>query len=48
MQALHILLMRLVDVGLAGVLFLAPLFMGGRGDVGRCVYVALEGSQWTR
>jgi len=34
-------LLRLVDAGLIGVLFVAPLFMGGRGDVGRLVYVAL-------
>jgi O-antigen ligase/tetratricopeptide (TPR) repeat protein len=34
-------LLRLVDLGLASVIFVAPLFMGGRGDVGCCVYVAL-------
>lgn len=35
------LLLRLVDAGLIGVIFVAPLFMGGRGDVGRLVYVTL-------
>lgn len=34
-------LLRLVDAGLMGVIFLAPLFMGGRGEIGRLVYVAL-------
>jgi len=34
-------LLRLVDAGLIGVIFVAPLFMGGRGDIGRLVYVAL-------
>lgn len=34
-------LLRLVDAGLIGVLFVAPLFMGGRGDIGHLVYVAL-------
>jgi len=29
----------LVDVGLASVLFVAPLFMGGRYDIGRLAYV---------
>lgn len=33
--------LRLVDAGLVGVMFVAPLFMGGRGDIGRLVYVAL-------
>ncbi len=33
-------LLRLVDIGLAGVIFVAPLFMGGRYDVGRLAYVA--------
>lgn len=32
-------LLQLVDAGLIGVIFLAPLFMGGRGDIGRLVYV---------
>ena len=35
------ILLRLVDAGLLGVIFVAPLFMGGRGDIGRLVYVAL-------
>jgi len=35
------ILLRLVDAGLVGVIFLAPLFMGGRYDVGRLVYVAV-------
>ena len=34
------LLLRLVDVGLGAVIFFAPLFMGGRNDVGRLVFVA--------
>ena len=33
-------LLALVDAGLAGVIFAAPLFMGGRHEVGRLVYVA--------
>ncbi len=32
--------LRLVDAGLIGVIFVAPLLMGGRGEVGRLVYVA--------
>ena len=40
-DAISRFLLRLVDVGLAGVIFLAPLFMGGRYDVGRLVYVAI-------
>jgi O-antigen ligase/tetratricopeptide (TPR) repeat protein len=35
------MLLRLVDAGLLAVLFLAPLFMGGRGEIGRLVYIAL-------
>lgn len=35
------MLLRLVDAGLMGVIFLAPLFMGGRGEIGRLVYIAL-------
>jgi O-antigen ligase/tetratricopeptide (TPR) repeat protein len=35
------LLLKLVDAGLLGVIFVAPLFMGGRGDIGRLVYVTL-------
>lgn len=35
------LLLRLVDAGLLGVIFVAPLFMGGRGDIGCLAYVAL-------
>ena len=35
------LLLRLVDAGLLGVIFLAPLFMGGRGEIGRLVYISL-------
>lgn len=35
------LLLRLVDAGLLGVVFLAPLFMGGRGEIGRLVYISL-------
>ena len=38
--ALDRILLRLVDVGLGVVIFLAPLFMGGRNDIGRLVYVA--------
>lgn len=34
-------LLRLVDAGLLGVLFVAPLFMGGRGEIGRLIYIAL-------
>ena len=34
------LLLRLVDVGLGAVIFVAPLFMGGRNDIGRLVFVA--------
>ncbi len=40
-EAASRILLRLVDAGLLGVIFLAPLFMGGRGDIGRLVYVAL-------
>lgn len=32
-------LLLLTDLGLAGVIFLAPLFMGGRYEIGRLVYV---------
>ncbi len=32
-------LLALVDLGLAGVVFLAPMFMGGRYEIGRLVYV---------
>lgn len=35
------LLLRAVDFGILGVVFLAPLFMGGRHPVGELVYVAL-------
>lgn len=35
------LLLRLVDAGLLGVIFVAPLFMGGRGDIGRLAYLSL-------
>jgi O-antigen ligase/tetratricopeptide (TPR) repeat protein len=35
------LLLKLVDAGLLSVIFVAPLFMGGRGDVGRLVYITL-------
>ena len=31
--------MRLVDAGLLGILFVAPLFMGGRHPTGRLVFV---------
>ena len=34
-------LLQLVDAGLIGVIFVAPLLMGGRGDIGRLVYVSL-------
>ena len=34
-------LRRLVDVGLVGVICIAPYFFGGRHDLGRLVYVAL-------
>ena len=39
------LTLRAVDAGIAGVLLVAPLFMGGRHDMGRLVYVALVA--WT-
>jgi len=35
------ILLGLVDAGLLGVIFLAPLFMGGRGEIGRLVYISL-------
>lgn len=34
-------LLRAVDGGLAAIIFVAPLFMGGRGPVGRLVFIAL-------
>lgn len=34
-------LLQAVDVGLAGVIFVAPLFMGGRGPVGRLVFATI-------
>lgn len=33
-------LLKLVDIGLLGVVFVAPLFMGGRGPAGKFVFVA--------
>ena len=33
-------LLKLVDFGLAGVIFLAPLWMGGRQPLGQLVYIA--------
>lgn len=33
------LLLRIVDIGLIGILFLAPLFMGGRHPLGQLVFV---------
>lgn len=34
-------LLRLVDAGLCGVIFIAPYFFGGRHDFGRLVFVSL-------
>ena len=34
-------LLSIVDLGLAGVIFVAPYFFGGRHDLGRLVFVAL-------
>ena len=39
--SLSLWLLRLVDAGLAGVIFIAPLFMGGRHPFGRLVFIAL-------
>jgi tetratricopeptide (TPR) repeat protein len=36
-------LLCVVDCGIAGVLFIAPLFMGGRHPVGKLLFVALAG-----
>ena len=33
-------LLRVVDLGIIGVIFIAPLFMGGRGPIGKFVFVA--------
>lgn len=35
------ILRAIVDAGLMAIVFLAPLFMGGRGEIGRLVYVSL-------
>lgn len=35
------LLLRAVDLGIMGVIFVAPLFMGGRHSIGRLVFVIL-------
>lgn len=40
-DAIPRILLRLVDIGLASVIFLAPLFMGGRYEIGRLVYVGV-------
>ena len=37
----EVILSRVIDCGLASIIFVAPLFMGGRHPVGRLVYVAL-------
>lgn len=37
------ILLRLVDLGLAAAIFIAPLFMGGRGDVGKLALMAAVG-----
>jgi tetratricopeptide (TPR) repeat protein len=34
---------QIIDATLLGVLFLSPLFMGGRSDLGRCAYFLLVG-----
>ena len=39
-QSVSRMLLRAVDLGIAAVLFVAPLFMGGRHPVGRLVFVA--------
>jgi O-antigen ligase/tetratricopeptide (TPR) repeat protein len=38
---LALLLLRLVDLGLMGTIFVAPLAMGGRHEIGRLIYVAI-------
>ncbi len=35
--------LRLIDLGLLAVIFLAPLFMGGRGPIGKLVFVSIVG-----
>ncbi len=40
-ETLRAMLLRAVDVGLLGVVFLAPLFMGGRHPLGALVYVTI-------
>ena len=39
--ALQVLLLRTVDIGIASLVFVAPLIMGGRHPVGRLVFVAI-------
>lgn len=39
--ALPAVLLRVVDAGLCGVIFIAPYFLGGRHDFGRLVFVGL-------
>ena len=42
-------LLQIVDIGLLGVIFIAPLFFGGRHDLGRGVFagiVAVTASAW--
>ena len=40
-SSLDRLLLRVVDLGLAGVIFVAPLFLGGRHPLGKLVLVSL-------
>ena len=40
-QAIDRVLLQLIDLGLAAVIFIAPLFMGGRHPLGRLVFVCI-------